>query len=60
MNTQTFVNAQIARELAADLGVTVDIDTSGELLTLEFRPDYAVNCATLEDACAEIREYAKG
>jgi hypothetical protein len=58
-STQTTVNASIARELAADLGVSVDIDTAGESIVLTFRPDYTIECATLEEACAEIREYAK-
>lgn len=58
-STQTHVNARIASELAADIEVDVTINTNDETIVLEFRPDYIVECATVEEACQEIREYAK-
>jgi hypothetical protein len=56
-STQTNVNASTARKLADELEIVVKIDTDIDVLVLVFRPDYIVRCATLEEACNEIRAY---
>ena len=53
------MNDPLAGELARDVHVEVDITTENESIILTFRPDYVVQCATLEEACLEIRTYAR-
>lgn len=57
--TQTYVNAGVARDLAKSLDVECTVTMEGEEIVIDFGGGYVVECATLEGACEEIREYAK-